>query len=490
MAPLMEDPKTPITTKMSIDEAVNIVGSGPAQLLLFLITGMTYLSDAVEVAFLSFASEQLKCEWGLTNSEESMIASVVFVGIGVGSPCWGLFADMRGRRQAFICSTAMIAVCGALTAVTQNYWQLLGIRCLTGFGVAGCPIAFDVLAEACDVDTRGRYTMVLNYWWTGGCLYVNLCAWFFLHSYGWRCLALLASLPPFTSLILALWLLPESPRWLVCQNRMDEAVEIMNSWANKNGVKGCPITALEEEDEGEAGCMEVWQDRSIRKDYWLLSLIWPCFTLTYWGIIMLLPRLFQKHDTDSGQNSTGTSIAELGNVPQRCELEFEFKNLAISCIAEAIGVLWASLAVNRAGRRCVQSFGYAMCGVAALFLQFPQLGWGVLTGITAVGRNGIMAACCCTWVQTPELFPTRLRTTAHGLLNAKGRIGSVFAPFIIQDDFSPLARSLILAAVSFIAAGAALCLTETSGKAIGRANASDSEESLDDSDDSSSNGND
>jgi len=464
------DPMKSSRASVSIDEAIEIAGSGPAQWIMYFVVGMVFIADAAEVTFLSFASEQLKCEWNLTDREESTIASAVFVGIGVGACAWGNFADWKGRRPALLLATAMISFLGALTAATQNYWQLLTVRFFTGFGVAGIAIAFDILAEACDVESRGRYTMILNYWWTGGCLYVNLCAWLFMNSYGWRGLALLAALPPFCSLVCAICLMPESPRWLVIQNRMYEAVDIINHWANQNGVEGRPITALDEdeEEEGEAGCMEVWRDRSVRKDYWLLSVIWPCFGLAYYGIVMLLPRLFEGQS--GGQPSEDT-----------CNLAFDFKDLAISCTAEALGVMWAAWAVNRAGRKLVQSIGYSMCGTGCLFMMFPGTGKTFLTVVAAIGRNGIMAASCCTWVHTPELFPTRFRTTAHGLLNATARIGAFLAPFLIQRNVPTVVRSVVMAAAAFTAAVAALFLTETTGKAIGKAGSDDGESSDDES---------
>merc|ERR1712062_15167 len=123
------------------------------------------------------------------------------------------------------------------------------------------------------MGSRGRITISLQYWWTGGCIYVNFCAWLTL-NYGWRCLAVLAALPPLISLLLAMRFLPESPRWLVMQNRTEEATDVLNKWANQNGIKGCPISSLEEEEEEEeegASCTEVWTNHKVRRDYWLMS---------------------------------------------------------------------------------------------------------------------------------------------------------------------------------------------------------------------------
>jgi len=443
---------------------MTLVGNGPAQYLLFVVCGMTVIADASQITFLAFATMEMRCEWGLTDNEESMITSAAFIGMGLGSYFWGIIADKMGRRFAFLSSAAVIAGCGLLTAATQYYWQLLLCLGATGFGVAGIPIAFDIISEGCDMDSRGLTTIALQYWWTGGCIYVNVCAWLTL-NYGWRCLAVLAALPPLISLLLAMRFLPESPRWLVIQNRTEEATDVLNKWANQNGIKGCPISSLEEdeeEEEGAASCTEVWTNHHVRKDYWLMSLLWPAFGLCYWGIVMLLPRLFAKHDRD--ETSRG------------CHVDVDFLKLLISAGAEALGTFSASLMINRCGRKLVQSVGYGVCGVAALFLVDKSIGQGLLTFVAAVGRAGIGGASICTWVHTPELFPTRLRSKAHGLLNAKARIAAFFAPFLVQKSIPAMERSVIMASVAFLASAASLCLTETSGKRIGHANVKDIEE--------------
>jgi MFS family permease len=457
------DPQNPSTgTRMSIEEAMTLIGHGPAQYLLFAVCGMTIIADASEITFLAFATMEMRCEWGLTANQESMITSAVFIGMGLGSPFWGVLSDKMGRRIAFLSSVAVIAGCGLLTAASQNYWQLLLALGATGVGIAGIPIAFDIVAEACDIVFRGRLTISLQYWWTAGCVYVNLCAWLTV-NYGWRCLAVLAALPPLTSLFLAMLFLPESPRWLVMQRRTDEATEILNKWANQNGLTGRPISSVEEEGgEGDAGFIEVWTNPHVRKDYWLMSWLWPAFGLCYWGIIMLLPRLFQKHDGDE----TGDG----------CHVDVDFVKVLLSASAEVLGVFSASMMIDRGGRKLVQSVGYGVCSVAALFLVDKRIGQGLLTFVAAAGRCGIGGASVCTWVHTPELFPTRLRSSAHGLLNAKARIGGFFAPFLVQKSVPAVARSVIMASVALLASAVSLCLTETAGKPIGHANVNDEEE--------------
>lgn len=74
---------------ISVDEAIFEAGVGRTQYKLLLICGLAFCSDAAEVTFLSYVTEVLRCDWGLTSYEESLITSAVFAGMVVGAPVWG-----------------------------------------------------------------------------------------------------------------------------------------------------------------------------------------------------------------------------------------------------------------------------------------------------------------------------------------------------------------------------------------------------------------
>ena len=48
---------------------------------------------------LSFVGQSVQAEWELSAQEESLITSVVFVGMLVGAYAWGIVSDNYGRRQ-------------------------------------------------------------------------------------------------------------------------------------------------------------------------------------------------------------------------------------------------------------------------------------------------------------------------------------------------------------------------------------------------------
>lgn len=79
----------------TVDEVMEHIGVGKFQYFVFIICGISFMADAVEVSLLSFLAECLEVEWGLTEVQKSSLTSVVFVGQLFGSYFWGPFADKK-----------------------------------------------------------------------------------------------------------------------------------------------------------------------------------------------------------------------------------------------------------------------------------------------------------------------------------------------------------------------------------------------------------
>lgn len=65
---------------------------------------------------------QVRCDWGLSPSHESLLSSAVFLGTMVGANAWGMVADAHGRRLGFTCTALFIFVFGLLSALAPSFW--------------------------------------------------------------------------------------------------------------------------------------------------------------------------------------------------------------------------------------------------------------------------------------------------------------------------------------------------------------------------------
>ena len=153
-------------TSITLDEALQNVELGWFHYRLLLISGLAFTADAIEVSLLSCLSVSVADEWNLNDNQVASITSVVFGGSLLGSLfVWGPIADRFGRRIAFILGSAMITICGILSALAPNLEFLLVMRFLVGVGVGSGFVPFDLLAEYLPPSHRGRFLMNINYFW-------------------------------------------------------------------------------------------------------------------------------------------------------------------------------------------------------------------------------------------------------------------------------------------------------------------------------------
>lgn len=61
--------------------------------------------------------------------------------------------------------SGVIVVFGIGTGFSPDFLTLVGMRTMLGFGVGGCTVSFDILAEFLPRKVRGSFLTNINYFW-------------------------------------------------------------------------------------------------------------------------------------------------------------------------------------------------------------------------------------------------------------------------------------------------------------------------------------
>lgn len=458
--------------EISIDDAIDKIGTGRFQHQLLFAAGTCFMADSMEIMLLSFLTLVLKREWdwnddnGVTaDTKLATITAMMFIGAMVGTTVLGPLGDRIGRKPVLFYAAFIISFFGIITAFCNQFLSLLFVRFMVGFGIGGLTVPFDILAEFIPTDNRGKYLLLIEYYWTLGSMLVPVIAYYAIEiKDSWRLFVVLCALPCFISLIAGIKFVPESPRWLIMKGRNEEALDVLRRAAMVNGQDprelfphGCTIKA--EDGEEEASFKELFQPRWKRITL-ILFVVWGAFALCYYGSIMAITRIFlesQDNDDNNGDDDVKAS--------------FDYSAIFISSSAEIVGTALAIATVDRIGRIPTIVGSYLAGGVTVFTMCFfaNQFGRSTLVVISFVARVCEMVASCTLWILTAELFSTEIRSTGHSAANAVARIGGFLSPYLVSGSAPLRIAGIVFLVVHFTAAFFTSRLPETKGVELGKA---------------------
>lgn len=443
---MMEDEQSATYT---VDDALLCSGFGRFQILVLSYAGVGLIAEAMEMMLLSFVGPSVQLEWKLTSHQESMITSVVFVGMLIGAYSWGVVSDNYGRRRGFLFTAIVTSGAGFLSAFAPNYWLLISLRFLVGIGLGGGPVLGSWFLEFVPAPTRGTWMVVFSAFWTVGTIFEASLAWIVMPKFGWRWLLALSSVPSFL-LLLFYAITPESPRFLCMKGRIMEAVEVLEKMARLNNVQlpsgrlvsdknieldevsrsSESTTLLPADEENDINEDEGSNFGGIKSVVKLLTpnllratlLLWMAFfgnAFAYYGIVLLTSelsngnRICAKEEVES-VHSNNASL---------------YRNVFISSFAEIPGSFLSAMIVDRFGRKLSMA---SMLFTSCVFL-FPLVfsRTDILTRISLFGaRLCIAASFTIIYIYAPEIYPTSVRTTGIGVASSVGRIGGILCPLV------------------------------------------------------------
>jgi MFS family permease len=123
-----------IKREVLIEDIYEEIGFGNFQVHLILVIGATIACDSIEGSIVAFLQECIKDDMNLDGNYEALLSSAVFVGQILGMLC-SPAADIFGRKIVIYIGWAFIVVFGIASTWSPNYWSLVLMRSLVGYGI-------------------------------------------------------------------------------------------------------------------------------------------------------------------------------------------------------------------------------------------------------------------------------------------------------------------------------------------------------------------
>ncbi len=413
------------------------------------VTGAAWSFVAMEILLVGFVAPIFAAQWGLNGRMQGLVNSAALAGSLCGSLVLGRLADRIGRRAIFQYAILWYAAFTAITALAWGPWSVMTFRFLAGLGLGGMLVVDpSMLTEYLPPQRRGRLLVFLDFWWPVGLLVATGLSWIFIgHDIGgdnsWRWLFLAASFPALLAFVGRLSL-PESPYFLARQGRSREAAEVLTEITDRPVEPG-ELTAPE---ETHSSVRDLWAQR-LRSRTVTTALVWIALNISYYGLFLWLPFVLQA------EKSFSINVYLL---------------LALSALSQFPGYGAAIWLVERIGRKPTLAAFLVLGGVSAYAFAVADSQGVYVTALFFVGFFNL-GAWGAVYPYTSETFPTRLRSSAFGLMEGVGKAAAIAGPYIfgnLYDATGSSTWSLTVVAIVMAVGGvvAAVFGRETRGRAL------------------------
>jgi SP family galactose:H+ symporter-like MFS transporter len=163
----------------------------------------------------------------MTDAQVGLIVGAVLGGGLFGTLLAGPVSDYFGRRILILLSSIIFIIGVDAILLANNYLILLLARILLGIGVGVVAVAVPLyVAEIVPSQDRGKYVTFFQLLLTFGIVLAYFVDLLFTPSGNWRAMFAIILAPAF-ALFFGMLFLPETPRWLILNDRLDEAKQVL-----------------------------------------------------------------------------------------------------------------------------------------------------------------------------------------------------------------------------------------------------------------------
>jgi len=297
-------------------------------------------------------------------SRKSLTQTMYMLGMLIGSFLYGWLSDLIGRKTTLMLALTQLALGGSLpyfiSSTVANFYTIVIFRFLSGMGHVGTfMMAFNLALECVGAKYRTMFGILIETPFAIGGLIVGIVSYAGVRD--WKLLTLVLSAPNLLVMVMFLWLLPESPRWLITKNKTEKLRHVLTRAARTNN-KTLPMDKILETKEKDDDSVS---NVSVIKSATVLDLFWPPTILIRSSTMFL--------------NWMVTTMCYYGLTSASATLTPDlYLNYSLAILVEIPAHFATILLLDRLGRKPVLGFSQVLAGVtciAAGFMNSHNLRW-------------------------------------------------------------------------------------------------------------------
>jgi sugar porter (SP) family MFS transporter len=338
----------------------------------------------------------------LTPFLTGVVVSSILLGAVIGAGASGALGDRLGRRKMVLVAALIFAAGAVGMALSPTVGVLIFFRIVAGLAVgAASALVPTYISEISPTDMRGSLSSVFQLAITLGILLAYLVNFALAGAGAWRWMLGLAAVPA-AVLFVGMYLVPETPRWLIKNEFMDEARAVLRRSRGREDVEG-EIGEVQqvEREESQTGVRELLSP-------WVRPML-----IVGVGLAMLqqfsgINTIIYYAPTIIKNTGLGDSASILATV-----------GIGVVNVLFTLVAIWL---IDRLGRKKLLLGGLSgmTLGTVLLGLGFalPSLS-GIVSWITLGAMLLYIASFAASfgpivWVMLPEIFPLQARGSGVG----------------------------------------------------------------------------
>ena len=391
------------------------------------IAGLGGILYGFDMGVIAAALIYVRDAFHLSTWMQEVLVIAVLIGVMIGALIGGTVADGVGRRKTLVWGGILFIAGSILAPLSPNVHVLFVARTLLGIAVGFTSVTAPVyVSELAPPQSRGMLIGLYQFALTSGIALADLVGYWFAASHGWRWMFAFGLVPALLFLFMVLTV-PESPRWLFAQNRVEEAELVLKSYTDEAGARLLlEDIRLSLMTKMERRWSALWSP-AVRGSLFIAV-----------GFMLLVPA--------TGINAVlyyGPQIFSLAGISSDKSAIFATFLVAITNV---LATVIALVLVDRAGRKPLLFAGLGGMTVALLMLAVcfhNQAALGHSLGLIATSCLMFFITCYAfslgpiAWILVSEVFPLRLR--GRGVAAATLSFG--ISNFIVSLTFLSLLKA-------------------------------------------------
>ena len=404
-----------------------------------------------------FISQELR----LTPFLEGLVVASLLLGAAVGAASAGPLSDRLGRRNLVIIAAILFTIGAIGAALSPNVAVLVLFRVVLGLAVGTAALVVPLyLSEIAPTEIRGAISSLNQLNIVVGILLAFIVNALLANAEAWRWMLGLAAIPSLV-LLIGMFFLPETPRWLVSQDRDEDARDVLRRSRNEEETEKEIRDIREVEEQEEGGLRELTAS-------WVRPALIVAIGLAVFQQIIGINTIIYYAPTTLTNVGYGAAAAIYANL--------------IIGVVNVLMTLVAIWIIDRVGRKPLLLVGLVgmvasltILGLSTLLLSEPSSPTDAVAVITLLCLAGFIISFAATWgptvwVMLPEVLPLRIRGTAMGVAIFLHWI----ANFLVSQTFPSLLASVgpgpvflgyaVIGVLAFVFVSA--FVTETKGRSL------------------------